>query len=106
MLESGGLRGFLEGLALARVQEFTISESGQVWRGLMPYLYTLAIVRAPVPTFDIDRWCFDDPDLARRCFADWDGQGDPPDGWIKHFNTNRCRPDGDPARESIGWPKS
>jgi len=105
MLDAGRLHRWLENLALANVQEFTLSDDARLWRGLAPYLYTLAIVQAPVLTYDIDRWCFDDPELARRCLAAWDGRGDPPDGWIKHVNTNRCRLNGDPTKETIGWPE-
>lgn len=106
MLEPTRLPEFLKELAIANVRGFTVSEDGRLWRGLYPYLYTLAIVRAPLLTFDIDRWCYDDPEIAIRCFEAWDGQGDPPDGWIKHVNTNRCRPDGDPNKETIGWPEA
>lgn len=27
-----------------------------------------------------------------------------PTGWFKHIESNRCRPNSDPAQESIGWP--
>jgi hypothetical protein len=27
-----------------------------------------------------------------------------PSGWVKHVQTNRCRPGGDPSKETIGWP--
>lgn len=34
----------------------------------------------------------------------WDGRPDTePDGWIKEVASGRCRRDGDPAQETIGW---
>lgn len=50
-----------------------------------------------------DGWCYPDRALAMRAAFEWDGKGDPPDGWVKQLSTDRCRVDGDPARESIGW---
>lgn len=52
-----------------------------------------------------DGWCYPDRELALVAAIAWDGKGDPMDGWIKHIRSNRCRVNGDPARESIGWPK-
>lgn len=51
-----------------------------------------------------DGWCYPDRALALRAAQEWNGRGDPLDGWVKHISTGRCRVDGDPARESIGWP--
>lgn len=54
-------------------------------------------------TYD-DGWCYPVRALALRAAQTWDGKGDPPDGWIKQLSTGRCRRDGDPKRESKGWP--
>lgn len=50
-----------------------------------------------------DAWCYPDRALALHAAQTWNGRGDPPDGWIKQISTGRCRVDGDPKRESIGW---
>lgn len=39
------------------------------------------------------------PEGAIAAARHWDGEGDPPDGWIKEVGTERRRIDGDPARE-------
>lgn len=51
-----------------------------------------------------DGWCY--PNDLGLLFVvaaaeEWDGEGDPPDGWIKQVSTGRRRPDGDPAREFV-----
>lgn len=50
-----------------------------------------------------DFWCYPPTqfDAAHQALTSWDGNGDPPDGWIKHGRTGRRRPDGDPTREYI-----
>lgn len=96
-------QAWLTDLIMARVFAMELSDDKRTWWALMPFIYTTAIIRGRVFEWYSDRWCFDDAETAKRCFSAWDGQGDPPDGWIKHWETNRCRPDGDPARETIGW---
>lgn len=54
-------------------------------------------------TYD-DGWCY--PHTLGKAFVlaaarAWDGEGDPPDGWIKHLGSGRRRTDGDPAREYV-----
>lgn len=44
-------------------------------------------------------WCYTDHDLALAAAEQWNGEGDPPDGWIKEVGTERRRVDGDPERE-------
>lgn len=51
-----------------------------------------------------DGWCY--PRDLGKAFVlaaaqAWDGEGDPPDGWIKHLGSGRRRTDGDPAREYV-----
>lgn len=51
-------------------------------------------------------YCFHSLSAAVMSFMLWQPEtmGDCPAGWVKHIETNRCRPDGDPKKESIGWP--
>jgi hypothetical protein len=44
----------------------------------------------------------DDPLAAVLAAHEWDGTGEPV-GWMRHPQTGRRRPDGDPAREYIQW---
>jgi hypothetical protein len=54
--------------------------------------------------FFTDGWCYP-LDLGQAfvmaAAKAWDGNGDPPDGWIKQLSTGRLRAGGDPARETI-----
>jgi hypothetical protein len=43
-------------------------------------------------------WCYPHG-LAVPAAEEWDGDGDPPDGWVKEVGTERRRIDGDPAKE-------
>jgi len=52
-------------------------------------------------------YCYHSQAAALEAFATWnpdDPEHPDPTGWVKHIETDRCRPGGDPARESIGWP--
>lgn len=50
-------------------------------------------------------YCYHDEQKAVDAMNNFDPERDQePDGWIKHVDTNRCRPDGTAASESIGWP--
>lgn len=54
-------------------------------------------------TYD-DGWCYPgDLGVAFVVAAAkaWDGDGDPPPGWIKQVSTGRRRHGGDPAREYV-----
>lgn len=61
--------------------------------------------------FGLDRtgpwsnYCYHDEQSAVDAMNAFDPERDQePDGWIKHVDSNRCRPDGTAASESIGWP--
>jgi len=45
-------------------------------------------------------YCFHDTYDAWRGAIGWDGQGDP-EGWVRHIETGRRRPDGDAEREYV-----
>jgi hypothetical protein len=49
-----------------------------------------------------DRWCFASYALARDALAAWNGEGDP-QGWHRHPDSGRRRPDGDARREYINF---
>lgn len=52
-------------------------------------------------TYD-DTWIYDvgQADAAWRAALGWDGY-DEPEGWYRHVQSGRRRPDGDPAREFV-----
>ncbi len=45
-------------------------------------------------------YCYHDTAKAVVQALAWDGSGDP-EGWYRHINTGRRRPDGDPAKEYV-----
>jgi hypothetical protein len=47
-----------------------------------------------------DGWCFHDADAAWRAVLGWDGQGEP-EGWVRHINSGRRRPDGTSESEYV-----
>lgn len=50
-------------------------------------------------------YCYHSKATAIEAFYAWNPEAEPdPVGWVKHIESNRCRPGGDPAKESIGWP--
>lgn len=77
-----------------------------------PMLYTLRLCVGPVGDGYERAWCYEPRPKygvpALIAAEMWDGEGDPPDGWIKEVGTERRRPDGDPAREFVAgdgeWP--
>lgn len=44
-------------------------------------------------------WCYPSAGRAIMAASEWDGEGDPPDGWIKEVGTERRREGGDPNKE-------
>jgi hypothetical protein len=52
-----------------------------------------------------DRWCYYDYGTARAALDGWDGTEQEPLGWHKHPRSGRCRQNGDPEKETIGWAK-
>lgn len=53
-----------------------------------------------------DNYCYDHMDVCYNAFLSFEpGRDKDPEGWKKQVETNRCRPNGDPDRESIGWPR-
>lgn len=51
-----------------------------------------------------DGWCYPNDlgvPFVLAAAEDWDGDGDPPHGWIKNVSTGRFRPGGDPTKEYV-----
>jgi hypothetical protein len=48
-----------------------------------------------------DFYCYRNELRAFRAFLEWDGTGDPLDGWVRHGASGRRRPEGDKAREYV-----
>jgi hypothetical protein len=48
----------------------------------------------------VQTYCFHDQDAAWRAALGWDGTGDP-EGWYRHHQTGRRRPDGTPESEHV-----
>jgi hypothetical protein len=45
-------------------------------------------------------WQYQSTEAAIDALSAWDGTAEP-QGWYRHYNTNRRRPGGDPAKEYI-----
>lgn len=50
-----------------------------------------------------ESYCYRDLELVLRAAAEWNGEGDPLDGWHRSPTNGRRREDGDPAREYFRW---
>lgn len=52
--------------------------------------------------FYTDTWIYDceQAEAGWRAALGWDGQGEP-DGWFRHPQSGRRRPDGDPSKEFV-----
>lgn len=67
-------------------------------------IYNMRICVGPQMGFGYDRgWCYPKHSVGIVIAAlhAWDGNNDPPDGWMKEVGTGRRRPDGDPSREYV-----
>lgn len=68
-----------------------------------PLIYTYRLIVDCDDSGYADGYCYPRGSLALVLLAaaTWDGQGDPPDGWIRHMGSHRRRPDGTPASEVV-----
>jgi hypothetical protein len=48
-----------------------------------------------------DRWTYPSVGDAIAALTRWDGEGDPPNGWIRHRPSGRRRPDGTAGSEYV-----
>lgn len=60
------------------------------WICVAPMLYTFRLMLC-TPDYVMDFYCYPDRVRALSAFELWDGEGDPPDGWVKHHATGRRR---------------
>lgn len=100
--ESAGRRSLRDGAECLHVRP--------IGDGLAIFLLPMAFgnVRVAIgvqgaPWYD-DGWCYQaaQNDAAWRAALGWDGE-DEPEGWYRHPDTGRRRPDGDPAKEHVQW---
>lgn len=72
---------------------------------LYPMVYTWRLcVGAADDRFGYDdAWCYPSEavTVAIGALSEWDGAGDPAEGWVKHVGTGRRRPDGTCASEYV-----
>ena len=65
-----------------------------------PMIFTTRVCIGDVGDYGYRRaWCYPSRARAVEAAKAWDGQGDPPDGWIKEVGTERRRVDGTAATE-------
>lgn len=75
------------------------------WCAIAPFMFTTAIITGRMGDNwgYADRWCFADIGKALHALFDWaakDFEGEP-QGWHRHPDTGRRRPDGDADQEYI-----
>jgi len=71
--------------------------------GLMPFLYTTAIVSGLNEWGYEERWCYHTTLSAMKALADWQKHPEwpEPEGWHRHPTTGRRRPEGNKAEEYV-----
>jgi hypothetical protein len=86
--------------------------TGFAWRDLpdgrtvvwyeMLFNYRIVIGSTGDRRFD-DGWCYAANKFVEclEAVTNWDGNGDPPNGWHKQLSTGRRRTNGDPAAEYV-----
>lgn len=75
---------------------------GRRYACIAPFLFTYGIILGTIGDQYgyVDRWCFESYAKAKAALDAWDGTGEP-NGWHRHPDSGRRRPDGDVAREYI-----
>jgi hypothetical protein len=69
---------------------------------IMRLMFTHAIVSDLTRYSYEDRWCFASYEKAQAALAAWDGEEDAePQGWHRHPDSGRRRPDGDASKEYV-----
>jgi hypothetical protein len=64
---------------------------GGLWICVAPMTFTFRLMIC-TPHFVEDFYCYPGLGDALAAYNAWDGHGDPLDGWVKHFSTDRRRP--------------
>jgi hypothetical protein len=79
---------------------FRVMPDGRVaWVHKLMYTGSLLVGQIGDRSGYDDRWCFCDMATAEQALKAWDGAE--PEGWHRHPNTGRRRPDGDKEREYV-----
>ena len=77
-------------------------DDGEVEITVMRMIFNTRICIGPTGAgYYDDGWCYPDQQTAIEAAKAWDGEGDPPEGWIKQVSTGRRRKDGDPDQEYV-----
>jgi hypothetical protein len=68
-----------------------------------PRMFNAIITIGPKDAMTYDtHWCYDNPVQAKIAAEAWDPMTqDEPDGWFRHADSGRRRPNGDPEKEYI-----
>jgi hypothetical protein len=76
---------------------------GDTWLGVLRMTYGKGRLCSDLnPDGYDDSWCYDTLDSAIAAMNAWDPEKQvEPDGWMRHINTARRRPDGDASKEYI-----
>jgi hypothetical protein len=75
------LKTFLETQGYLHLREIP----GKGWCGITRMLYTWGLFYGMTAENREGRYCFDSLTEAKAALSEWDGTGDPPGDWIKHF---------------------
>lgn len=67
---------------------------------ILRFVFTYAIIADLERWGYGDRWCYDNYEEAKAALDAWDGEGEP-QGWHRHPDSGRRRPQGDAAQEYI-----
>lgn len=77
-------------------------DMGDEWGivGIMPFIYTVAIVAEIHEYGYVHRWCYHSYEAAQEAYNNWNGEGEP-EGWHRHTPSCRRRENGDKTKEYI-----
>lgn len=85
------------------LSERQLPDGRSVW--LQRKIFTHAIVIGPTgASCYSDHWCYETRSLAEAALAAWDPMTTrEPEGWIRHPQSGRRRPNGDKSKEYVNW---
>lgn len=78
-----------------------LGDGRAVWIYPLLYTHSICIGRINYPVYD-DRWCYADRAKAEAALVAWNPLTQKePEGWHRHPDSGRRRPDGDPTKEHV-----